>query len=179
MLERIANFLYPNARKDHLFTDQYLTHAKKSLSEAMLKILLSAKHTCQWNQRKLVFDDEHTRYLHRFKSFIPLISPPHPPYDLYLGNIQIEDFDVDKMKQVIKQDLYEAKRALDGVLHMSPEATHFEMCHSQFVEEIKNLIRITVATGIGLVKIEQKGGKQLETVYKYHPYFPIVTEKKV
>jgi hypothetical protein len=119
---------------NYISTQQLLNHAKKSLSEAILKILLSAKHTKQWNQRELVFDNEETRYVHRFKPFVSLMSPPHPTYEMFLETIQIEDFDIERMKVVIKKDLYEIKKVLENLLAMSPEETNTEMCAEQFKE---------------------------------------------
>lgn len=115
-------------------TNQLLNHAKKSLSEAILKILLCADNTKQWNQRELVFDNEEIRYLHRFKPFVSLISPPHPSYELFLETIHIDEFDVDRMKEIIIKDLEEAKKVLDVLLTMSEEDTNTEMCHDRFTE---------------------------------------------
>lgn len=100
----------------------------------MLKLLLTAKHTNQFDQRTLVFDDEETRYLHRFKPFISLISPPHPTYQQFSDVVNIEDFDVSRMIEIIKNDFAEAKKVLEGLLAMSPEETNTEMYHDHFKE---------------------------------------------
>lgn len=118
----------------YIRANQLLNHGKKSLSEAVLKILLCAENTEQWGQRKLVFDNEETRYSHRFKSFIPLISPPHPSYELFLETVEIDEFDVGRMKEIITKDLEETKKVLDLVLNMSAEETNTEMCHDRFTE---------------------------------------------
>lgn len=138
MLERISTYIEQSSKSADLYnyvrTNQLLNHGKKSLSEAVLKILLCAKNTGQWGQRKLVFDNEETRYLHRFKSFIPLISPPHPSYELFLETVEIDDFDVDRMKEIITKDLEQTKKVLEHVLSMSAEETNTEMCHDRFTE---------------------------------------------
>lgn len=138
LLERISTYIDQALKSPTLFsyirTNQLLNHAKKSLSEAVLKTLLCAENTAQWDQRKLVFDNEETRYLHRFKSFVSLISPPHPSYELFLETVKIDEFDVDRMKEIIKKDLDEAKKVLDVLLTMPEEDTNTEMCHDQFTE---------------------------------------------
>lgn len=144
LLERISNFSDQSSQPPNLYdyirAQQLLNHAKKSLSEAVLKILLSAKYSKQWDQRELVFDNEETRYLHRFKPFVGLISPPHPTYDIFVETIDIEEFDVDRMKLIIKKDLGEAKKVLENVLAMTPEETNTEMCSNQFKEVRKCII---------------------------------------
>lgn len=138
MLDRISNFMDQTIQipdvYNYLRTKQLMNHSKKCLSEALLKLLLTAKHTHQFDQRTLVFDDEETRYLHRFKPFIPLISPPHPTYQQFSEIVNIEDFDVSRMKEIIKNDFAEAKKVLEGLLAMSPEETNTDMCHDHFKE---------------------------------------------
>lgn len=168
LLERIRNFMDTSSKAERAFnylrTHQLLTHGKKTLSEGILKTLLSAKFTHQWDQKRLVFDNEETRYLHRFKPFIPLVSPAHPPYEMYIESLEIDDFNEDlikaelerysrgakksleervaershenlkRMKEVIKADLSEAKRMFEDVLTMSAEETNTEMCHTKFTE---------------------------------------------
>lgn len=168
LLERIRNFMDTSTKAlgayNYLRTNQLLTHGKKTLSEAILKTLLSAKFTHQWDQKRVVFDNEETRYLHRFKPFVPLVSPAHPPYDMYVKSLEIDDFNLDfikkdleshsagakgslpdritqrshenlqRMKEVIKSDLSEAKRMFEDVLVMSSEETNTEMCHAKFTE---------------------------------------------
>lgn len=138
LLDRISNFVDQTIEipdvYNYLRTNQLVNHSKKCLSEAMLKILLSAKHTKQFDQRTLVFDDEETRYLHRFKPFVTLISPPHPTYQQFSEIVNIENFDVSRMKEIIKNDLAESKKVLEGLLAMSPEETNTEMCHDDFKE---------------------------------------------
>jgi hypothetical protein len=123
-------------------TNQLLTHAKKTLCEAILKMLISGSHTKQWDQRKLVFDNEKTRYLHRFKSFVSLISPPHPPFELFKKTIDIQDFDLDRMKEVIKNDLSEAKKMLENLLTLSAAETYTDMCREKFTEVIRSTFSI-------------------------------------
>jgi hypothetical protein len=140
LLDRISNYIDPSIQSpgaySYLRTNQLLNLAKKTLSEAMLKILLTAKYTNQLESRSLVFDNEETRYSHRFKSFASLISPPHPTYDMYLEIIDIEDFDVTRMVGIIKNDLVESKKTLENVLSMSAVETNTEMCHEHFVEVV-------------------------------------------
>jgi hypothetical protein len=138
LLERISNYIDQSTQSSGIYhylrTNQLLNLAKKTLSEAILKIFLTAKHTNQLQLRPLVFDNEETRYLHRFKSFASLISPPHPSYDMYLETINIEDFDVPRMVGIIKSDLAESKKMLENVLSMSAVETNTEMCREHFVE---------------------------------------------
>lgn len=138
MLDRISNYIDTSIQSpgvyNYLRTNQLLNLAKKTLSEAMLKILLTAKHTKQLEFTPLVFDNEATRYAHRFKPFASLISPPHPSYDMYLETIAVEDFDVPRMISIIKNDLVETKKILEQVLSMSEVQTNTEMCHEHFVE---------------------------------------------
>lgn len=138
LLDRISNFIDQTIEipdvYNYLRTNQLLNYSKKCLSEAMLKILLSAKHTKQFDQRTLVFDDEETRYLQRFKPFVALISPPHPTYQQFSEIVSIENFDLSRMKEIIKNDLTESKKVLEGLLGMSPEETNTEMCNDDFKE---------------------------------------------
>ncbi|CEP10292.1 hypothetical protein [Parasitella parasitica] len=136
LLDRISNFVDQTIKKpgvyNYLRTNQMMNHSKKCLSEAVLKLLLTVKHTNQFDQRGLVFDDEETRYAHRFKPFVSLISPPHPTYQQYLEIVNIENFDVSRMKEIIRNDFAESKKVLEGLLIMSPEETNTEMCHDDF-----------------------------------------------
>ncbi|KAL7317714.1 N-alpha-acetyltransferase, non-catalitic subunit, variant 2 [Mucor circinelloides] len=182
LLDRISNFMDQTIQipdvYNYLRTKQLMNHSKKCLSEAMLKLLLTAKHTNQFDQRTLVFDDEETRYLHRFKPFIPLISPPHPTYQQFSEIVNIEDFDVSRMKEIIKNDFAEAKKVLEGLLAMSPEETNTDMCHDHFKEDIKNLIRTVVANSIGLNYISETSPRaNIDTNFKYHPWFPVLIKK--
>jgi hypothetical protein len=81
-----------------------------------------------------VFDNEETRYLHRFKPFVSLISPPHPSFELFKKTVEIEDFDLDRMIEIIKNDFSEAKKMLESVLLLSPEETNTDMCRKKFTE---------------------------------------------
>lgn len=138
LLERISNYIDTTSTDKNIYgylmTNQRLNQAKKSLSEAILKILLCAENAGQWNQHLVIFDNEETRYLQRFKPFRNLISPPHPSYETFLSTIEIDDFDINMMKTIITNDLDEAKKILDSLLTMSVEETNTEMCHERFVE---------------------------------------------
>lgn len=150
MLKRIGTHIdmTSHSSKDKQFsyaiTNEYITRAKKNLSEAVLKILLCAKHTGQWNQRKLIFDNEETRYLQRFKPFQNLNSPPHPSYEVYSETMEIDDFDLKTMKSIISNNLDDAKKILEYVLTLSKEETNTEMCHDRFIEVKKKHLFINV-----------------------------------
>ncbi|KAI7907062.1 uncharacterized protein BX663DRAFT_126645 [Cokeromyces recurvatus] len=186
LLDRIYNYLDQRTATDtteshHVYhglrKDQLLNHSRKKLSEAMLKIFLAAKYTHQFDQRKLVFDDEKTRYLQRFKPFAKLMSPPHPTYDMFLETIQVDNLDIPSLLNVIKDDLTETKKTLEALLSMKQEETNTEMCYDYFKEEIKNIIRTIVANSIGLSYIvpdKQDHKPMIDIDFKYHPYFPII-----
>ncbi|KAI9257790.1 Mak10 subunit, NatC N-terminal acetyltransferase-domain-containing protein [Helicostylum pulchrum] len=181
LLERISNYIDTTSTGKNIYgylmTNQRLNQAKKSLSEAILKILLCAENSGQWNQRQVIFDNEETRYLQRFKPFKNLISPPHPSYETFLSTIEIDDFDIDMMKTIITNDLDEAKKMLDSLLTMSAEETNTEMCRERFVEDVKNCIRTVVANKIGLMNIDQSKVESVQAIFKYHPWFPMITKK--
>ncbi|KAI8643537.1 Mak10 subunit, NatC N-terminal acetyltransferase-domain-containing protein [Parasitella parasitica] len=181
LLDRISNFMDQTIKKpdvyNYLGTSQMTNHSKKCLSEAMLKLLLTIKHTNQFDQRALVFDDEETRYAHRFKSFVSLISPPHLTYQQYSEIVNIENFDAPRMREIIKNDFAESKKTLEGLLTMTPTETNTEMCHDDFKDDIKNMIRTIVANNIGLNYISETPPKtNLDTKFKYHPWFPIISK---
>ncbi|KAI8072180.1 Mak10 subunit, NatC N-terminal acetyltransferase-domain-containing protein [Gilbertella persicaria] len=167
LLDRISTFV--DQPSYYIHTQQLLNHVKKTLSEAILKLLLTAKHTHQFDQRPLIFDDEETRYHQRFKSFMPLISPPHPSYAVYRENIEIQGFDVARMTEIIKSDLLEAKKALEHLLSLSPEETSTDMCPDQSRLELKDILRVVVANTIGLRFINNQ--TSIDCLFKYHPWF--------
>ncbi|KAI9471887.1 MAG: Mak10 subunit, NatC N-terminal acetyltransferase-domain-containing protein [Benjaminiella poitrasii] len=181
LLERIYNYADQSTTNDvynYLSANQSLTHARKKLSEAMLKIFLVVKYSGQFDQRERVFDDEKTRYVHRFKPFAKLMSPPHPSYGMFLETVRVSDLDIPALLDIIKSDLTEAKKTLETVLTMSAEETNTEMCHDDFKEEIKNIVRTIVANSIGLNYIarskDQENKPTVDVDFKYHPWFPII-----
>lgn len=134
LLDRISNYVDSDNSNDYLRTNQLLNQAKKSLSEAMLKILATAKHAGQFDQQRHDFDHEETRYEQRFKPFVQLLSPPHPSYDMFLETLDIDDLDVSQMKQIIKHDLMETKKIYEKVIAMTAKETNSEMYHDAFIE---------------------------------------------
>ncbi|KAI8885702.1 Mak10-domain-containing protein [Backusella circina FSU 941] len=184
LLDRIAGFIdhttYPKEKVESSFrfiqSNQYLNYAKKYLTAAILKILLTAQHTHQWVLRPPVYDDENTRYTHRFKSFMNLASPPHPTFEVYMETVHVVDLDPVVMVDIIKKDLLEAKKMTEVVLKMKPEDTKQEMCFTRFTEDLKNMIRTIVANNIGLNYIGNSD-IGLKQVFEYQPWWPKITKK--
>lgn len=157
-MERIAGYVDPSLSStevdNYLHTSQFLNHAKKCLSEAMLKILVTAKHLGQFDLQIHDFDDEETRYGHRFKPFVNLLSPPHPPYSTFLEMLDVAELDVTQMKQVIKRDLTGAKKTLEEVVASGAKETNSEMFHDGFIEVryIKKCIKLLNTYSIRNIK---------------------------
>lgn len=142
LLDRIAGFIdhatYPKDKVEStarlIQSYQYLNYSKQYLTGAVLKILLTAQHTKQWVVRPPVYDNENTRYLHRFKSFMNLASPPHPTYEIYLETVHVAELDPAMMVDLIQKELTEAKKMTEIVLKMKPQDTKQEMCSARFTE---------------------------------------------
>lgn len=141
LLQRIVRFVDRTIDAitvlEFLHSNQLLNQAKKCLSEAILKILMVAKYTKQFDQQATVFDDERTRYIHRFGKFINLQSPAHPTYETYVAKMHTDQFNVDYMMEMIKQDLAKSKQILESLVIMTAKETSTQMCHGDFVKVTK------------------------------------------
>ncbi|KAI8989386.1 Mak10 subunit, NatC N-terminal acetyltransferase-domain-containing protein [Pilobolus umbonatus] len=182
LLERILNFIDSpeegagaNAYS-YICSQQLIVHAQQNLCAAVLKILIAAKFTNQWKCTLPVFDNEETRFLHRFKSFLPLTSPPQPTYEMFSESIKVVDIDIDALIKMVKHDLGEAKKVLESLMVMEPSGNHTEMIHDAYKEDIKNLIRTSVGNTIGLNHLKTAPEHSLQIVFKYHPWFPLITK---
>jgi hypothetical protein len=132
LLDRIASFA--DQPSEYVNTLQQLTEAKKCLTGAMWRLFIVAKHTRQFGQQPMVYEDEETRYTHRFRRFAMLQSPPHTTYASYIQRIHVNNLDVEYTKQVIWDDLARAKHVLENTVILTAKETNTEMCHGEFVK---------------------------------------------
>ncbi|KAG1468031.1 hypothetical protein G6F56_004071 [Rhizopus delemar] len=173
LLSRIDQFA--ERESSYVRMQLYINHGTSALTEGLLRIAVTVKHTHQWNQRKPVFDDGMTRYLQRFKPFLSLASPPLPQYESYIATMDTGALDLDTMKMAIKDNFSKAKKLFNETLKMSDEEKSTEMCSEYFKKNITNLVRTCVANDIGLNHMKQNGD-QLSFVFRYHSWFPVLTK---
>lgn len=116
-----------------LHARQQLLVFRKALTSGLYKLLvLLQSKTHQLAVPKLRFDDEETRFRHRFKSFLVLNSPPPPSFAAFKDTLEAQNVSVLELMQGAEADLKAAKEALKVTRDMSPQVTSTEMCHKEF-----------------------------------------------
>lgn len=106
---------------------------RKALTSGLYKLLvLLQSKTHQLAVPKLRFDDEETRFRHRFKCFLALNSPPPPAFASFKDTLNAPNVSAQELVQGAEADLKVAKEALKLTRDMSAQATATEMCHPEF-----------------------------------------------
>ncbi|KAI8379557.1 Mak10 subunit, NatC N-terminal acetyltransferase-domain-containing protein [Radiomyces spectabilis] len=150
---------------------QYMTQAKRELSAGVMKICLVLEKKNRLLSRPLRFDDERTRYDHRFKMFAPLCMPPHPSYDSYRHSINIKNLTVENLLNAARLHFDAAKRTLNILKNVPASETNMEMCEDYYQKQITDMLRVCVANTLAVRFLENDN--PVEIRFKYHTWWPV------
>ncbi|KAL0075348.1 Mak10 subunit, NatC N-terminal acetyltransferase-domain-containing protein [Phycomyces blakesleeanus] len=152
-----------------------LYKAKKNLVVAVYRLLRCVEKTGQLELRPLGFDDEATRFQHRFKSFAGLASPPAPSYETY---VETQNFDINISEWLCSclAELKEAKGIFDTLLNHPAADTKTEMCEDAFKKELLAMMRTCVANSIAAMRLLSANPNEtkVDIEFKYHPWWPVI-----
>ncbi|KAI9025354.1 Mak10 subunit, NatC N-terminal acetyltransferase-domain-containing protein [Phycomyces nitens] len=162
-------------KSNWLYCLSMLFKAKKNLVIGVYRLLRCVVKTGQLELRPLGYDDEATRYQHRFKSFAGLASPPAPSYETY-ANDQSQNINTSEWLYSCLGELKEAKSIFDTLLNHSGPDTKTEMCEDGFKKELLAMMRTCVANSVAAMRLlsADPTTTKVDIEFKYHPWWPVI-----
>lgn len=134
---------------ERLQSQRLINEACNGVSKGVIQLLTAVTKSGQLVIPKLRFDDERTRFQHRFKAFLNMSTPPpliYRPeqqswcwsaapmtYESFVQAQQTENtLSVDDMLRVAQMEFRQAKRAHEMALSIDDRHRSSEMCHVAF-----------------------------------------------
>ncbi|KAL1920870.1 uncharacterized protein VTP21DRAFT_11505 [Calcarisporiella thermophila] len=178
----------PSPSLAYLRSIALMTSARQNLSRGIYKIIISLDQAGKLRRPSPDFDDESIRFLHRFRMFSMLSSPPPLSYQDYRKLIELDGADTKVLPEGILKsadhDFKDARAVLDNLNAMNAEATRTELCNEDFVNDVRSMTRTAIANNINLQQIlselsksdssDTEKSKKVCFEFKYHPWFPVV-----
>ncbi|KAF7723308.1 hypothetical protein EC973_002105 [Apophysomyces ossiformis] len=151
----------------------WINEAKQSLSAGIYKLLIVLQSLKRLTIRPVLFDDEATRFRHRFKPFAALASPPFPSYELFVKTTTTDAaaFDLHKASK----DFSIAKDKLESILNADVADLQTDMCTEAFRKDILGMIKTSIANNVAIMRLSN-ADKAMSTKFefRYHSWWPVI-----
>ncbi|ORY95835.1 Mak10 subunit, NatC N-terminal acetyltransferase-domain-containing protein [Syncephalastrum racemosum] len=181
---------------ERLQSQRLINEACNGITKGVVQLLTATTKSGQLVIPKLRFDDEQTRFQHRFKSFLNMSTPPpliYSPeqqswcwsaapmtYETFVQAEQTENtLPVDDLLRVAQMEFRQAKRALEMVLSIDERHRSSEMCEAAFQKNMMDLSRICFENSKTVVKVslDRAAGKQdsadkVRVNFTHHRWWP-------
>ncbi|CAG8530810.1 20672_t:CDS:10, partial [Racocetra persica] len=176
--------------------------ARQDICRGIHRIITALQKTGHFKPPQLEFDDESTRFWHRFKVYRTLGSPTMLTFQELKEMTQLDNITTLDLFNVSLRNFQSARTSIESLLSMKPSDTRMEYCHAEFIKDLRAMLAVCIANIINLLKIidefksinesnknddsesKKKGpstpsqsqniaiNKVVNFEFKYHPWFP-------
>ncbi|KAK9761882.1 N-alpha-acetyltransferase, non-catalitic subunit [Basidiobolus ranarum] len=139
----------------------------------------------------LKFNNEHTRFWHRFRMYNRLVSPAPLSYNDYQETLrQIEAISIHDLFITALRSFQTAKSVMESLIGLGESEVFSELSYNEFITDVKSVIRVCIGNSLSLQNtikdsemsaFDQKNFDQITKSahydFKYHRSFPVISLK--
>ncbi|KAK9765100.1 N-alpha-acetyltransferase, non-catalitic subunit [Basidiobolus ranarum] len=168
----------------------------REITRGIYLTIAAFNRTGHFKTPTLKFDDERTRFYHRFRMYNQLVSPTPLSYNDYQETLkQIEGISVHDLLITALRNFQTAKSIMEGLLKFNESEVFSELSYDEFITNIKAVIRVCIGNSISLQTVikdpevaslsrnnfdqatRPTPTKSASYDFKYHHAFPVITLK--
>ncbi|ORY01708.1 Mak10-domain-containing protein [Basidiobolus meristosporus CBS 931.73] len=166
----------------------------REMTRGIYLMIAAFNRTGHIRSPSLKFDDERTRFCHRFRMYNQLVSPTPLSYNDYQETLrQIESISIHDLLITALRSFQTAKSVMEGLLKFSETEVFSELSYAEFTANAKAVIRVCIGNSLTLqtaikdpevASLSKKTPNQISQHiptksisydFKYHRSFPVIT----
>ncbi|RIB12107.1 Mak10 subunit, NatC N-terminal acetyltransferase-domain-containing protein [Gigaspora rosea] len=132
---------------------QTFVMARQDICRGIHRIITALQKTGHFKPPQLEFDDESTRFWHRFKVYRTLGSPTMLTFQELKEMTQLDNISTLDLFNVSLRNFQSARTSIENLLSMKPSDTRMENCHAEFTKDLRAMLRVCIANIVNLLKI--------------------------
>ncbi|CAG8711384.1 2281_t:CDS:2, partial [Funneliformis caledonium] len=136
-----------------LVSQQMMMMAKQDICRGIHRTISALQKTGHVISPQLEFDDESTRFLHRFRICRTLGSPTILSYKDFKEMTQFDNVTALELINASLQNFQAARSSIESLLAMEPLELKMDFCHVNFTKELRDMLRVCIANIVNLHKI--------------------------
>ncbi|CAG8529627.1 24206_t:CDS:10 [Dentiscutata erythropus] len=127
--------------------------ARQDICRGIRRIITALQKTGHFKPPQLEFDNESTRFWHRFKVYRTLGSPTMLTFQELKEMTQLDNITTLDLFNVSLRNFQSARTSIESLLSMKPSDTRMEYCHAEFIKDLRAMLRVCIANIVNLLKI--------------------------
>ncbi|GAB5587773.1 N-alpha-acetyltransferase [Umbelopsis nana] len=152
---------------------QMLNSVKQDVNMGVLRTLQAIERLNLIKKPALAFDDEETRYRHRFKAFANLWNFELPPYEHFRTEISYSRNQPEASLHAAQLCFARAQGTLKRLILQSPSQTKTELCIEAFKTDLQALMRTCISNQVAITQLQKKNNAKIELSFEYHRNWPV------
>ncbi|RIA88653.1 hypothetical protein C1645_233576 [Glomus cerebriforme] len=143
----------PTSAVSLLISQQMMIIAKQDICRGIHRTVSALRKTGHSIFPHLEFDDESTRFWHRFRMYRTLGSPTILSYKDFKDMTQFDNITALDLLNVSLQNFQSARSSIERLLAMKSSELRMDFCHVDFTKELQAMLRVCIANIVSLHKI--------------------------
>ncbi|GET04336.1 N-alpha-acetyltransferase 35, NatC auxiliary subunit [Rhizophagus clarus] len=143
----------PTSTVSLLVSQRLMIIAKQDICRGIHRTISALRKTGHAIFPRLEFDDESTRFWHRFRMYRTLGSPTILSYKDFKDMTQFDNITAMDLFNVSLQNFQAARSSIEKLLAMKPSELRMDFCHADFTKELQAMLRVCIANIVSLHKI--------------------------
>ncbi|CAB4442125.1 unnamed protein product [Rhizophagus irregularis] len=152
----------PTSTVSLLTSQRMMIIAKQDICRGIHRTVSALRKTGHAIFSCLEFDDESTRFWHRFRMYRTLGSPTILSYKDFKDMTQFDNITAMDLFNVSLQNFQAARSSIERLLAMKPPELRTDLCHADFTKELQAMLRVCIANIVSLHKIIEECKPKLE-----------------
>ncbi|KAI8575663.1 hypothetical protein K450DRAFT_260574 [Umbelopsis ramanniana AG] len=151
---------------------QLINSIKYDLNISVWRTLIAFEKINLIKKPSLAFDDEETRYQHRFKAFANLWNFELPPYERFRNDVNVASEKPMDQLHAAQMSLNRAKDNLRRIIPESALQTKTELCADSYKKDVQAMMRTCISNQVAITRIMKNTSAKINISFEYHPYWP-------
>ncbi|CAI2175548.1 5793_t:CDS:10 [Funneliformis geosporum] len=136
-----------------LISQQMMMMAKQDICRGIHRTISALRKTGHVIYPQLEFDDESTRFWHRFRIYKTLGSPTILSYKDFKEMTQFDNVTALDLINASLQNFQAARSSIESLLAMETSELKMDFCHDDYTKELRAMLRVCIANIVNLHKI--------------------------